>query len=711
MEPPYLTDDEQSLLLEQLGDVFLTEDRRQARRDEPADPPEDPPEDPHAGQTVNEPTKPAHAATDHPLEGPAPIRLRPKVQGAAPAKPLPRPGGEEESSAKREARSEQPHHPGDAFTADSGERAAGRETTGDPRPTARGQPPTARSEPPTAQAELVLLGNLPGLAGPWLTQYAQLIAEEDGPVAIVRADDEAIDVELVEPRDASLSAAAAFTRFVAGHNGRLEPVTLLDALVRREPQPVRNVLVLGDTATDADTIRRYLVARDWTVLTGHDDAAVVAAYAAIKRMAEAVPEVTSRHVGLMVMGCDEASARQAASKVAQTAAPLLDHPLRWLGHHKRMVPVQQRQLGSFPADAEAWDALTAWLESLVPPVEETPAPYATRAEADSVAGHEPAASSEAREASSKATSRAQADAEPHTARPLQRPGGMSGASSETQEAKSVAHQAKHETRGSASGEPPRRSIAHGQPVENPPPHTPRTQSPPHASADATEEPHSDEAAGIHTPPPQAHEPPPTSSREPSQTVASRPKDLTPGTPASAYEPVHDAPPLCELLTGERGVLPDAIALDARCPDHPEAELLLDGEGVIHVLARHRQQAAGRDADVDAAILTLMQIRRWAHRHRELLQLTRRQLRFDPQARPRVHLFTDRADLATPIAAELGDEVTLHLLQRVTVGEASAWFCTPLTAAPGGAAENARSGRNTSGPPDAKRGVVTAQARS
>ena len=190
MEPPYLTDDEQSLLLEQLGDVFLTEDRRQARRDEPAAPPEDPPEDPRAGQTVNEPTKPAHAATDHPLEGPAPIRLRPKVQEAASARPIPRPGGEEESSDKRLASSEQPHHHADAFTADSGERASGSETTGDPRPTARGQSPTASSEPPTAQAELVLLGNLPGLAGPWLTQYAQLIAKQDGPVAIVRADEE-----------------------------------------------------------------------------------------------------------------------------------------------------------------------------------------------------------------------------------------------------------------------------------------------------------------------------------------------------------------------------------------------------------------------------------------------------------------------------------------------------------------------------------------
>lgn len=174
----------------------------------------------------------------------------------------------------------------------------------------------------------------------------------------------------------------------------------------------------------------------------------------------------------------------------------------------------------------------------------------------------------------------------------------------------------------------------------------------------------------------------------------------PATPA-------EAPTLADFLTGPDGILPDGIALDARCPDHAEAELLLDGEGVLHVLARYERRAGDRVADVDAAILTLMQIRRWADRHRALLQLTRRQLRFDPEASPRLHLFTDRADLATPIAAELGDEVTLHLLQRIAIGEASTWFCTPLTTTPGGSGADPRRSTAFADPAPARPGVVSA----
>ncbi|MFW6336553.1 MAG: hypothetical protein ACOC3G_05445 [Phycisphaeraceae bacterium] len=181
----------------------------------------------------------------------------------------------------------------------------------------------------------------------------------------------------------------------------------------------------------------------------------------------------------------------------------------------------------------------------------------------------------------------------------------------------------------------------------------------------------------------------------------------PPSPAASPPAATDAPTLADFLTGHDGVLPDGIALDARCPDHPEAELLLDGEGVLHVLARYHRRAGDREADVDAAILTLMQIRRWADRHRALLQLTRRQLRFDPEAPPRLHLFTDRADLATPIAAELGDEVTLHLLQRIAIGEASTWFCTPLTTTPGGSAAGPRRQPAAPARSHARAGVVTA----
>ena len=140
-----------------------------------------------------------------------------------------------------------------------------------------------------------------------------------------------------------------------------------------------------------------------------------------------------------------------------------------------------------------------------------------------------------------------------------------------------------------------------------------------------------------------------------------------------------------LLLRDGAPLAGGVALEARCPDHPDAELVLDDAGTLHVLARHDSESdAGSPGDpqagppdLDAVLLRLMRTRRWAQHHRELLALTRRQLRFDDDAAPRLHLFTDRPDLATRLVADLAGEVTLHLLQEVQLGDESGWYCTPL----------------------------------
>ena len=57
--------------------------------------------------------------------------------------------------------------------------------------------------------------------------------------------------------------------------------------------------------------------------------------------------------------------------------------------------------------------------------------------------------------------------------------------------------------------------------------------------------------------------------------------------------------------------------------------------------------------------------------------SQRQCRFDEQVKPLVHLFTDRADLATGLVTRLKGMMKLHLLQRIELGGESAWYCTPL----------------------------------
>ena len=366
MEPPPLQDDERRLL-EQIGDVFLTEDRRADRRP-PAERVETSTQ--RAARDPRDPRDPRSADDDHPLHGPAPIRLRPKVEHAAASPDALRAAprlAENAAENVEAAESNESAEAGGSATAVAEQTPQPPEADRAATDSGEAAPDGSPGEAARAAAELVVPGNLPGISGPWLTQYAQLIAEEEGPVAIVHADDEAIEVELVEPQDATLSSAASLTRLVAGSDGRLDAAALLDAAVRRREEPVRNVLLHADPNADRRTLERCLAVDDWTLLTGADDAAVVAGYAAIKRMAEAHEAVGLKHVGLMFMGYDEAPARRAADKIAHAADSVLHFPVRRLGHHKRMVPVKVRQLGSFPATAEAWDALVDWFQRLEPP--------------------------------------------------------------------------------------------------------------------------------------------------------------------------------------------------------------------------------------------------------------------------------------------------------------------------------------------------------
>lgn len=124
----------------------------------------------------------------------------------------------------------------------------------------------------------------------------------------------------------------------------------------------------------------------------------------------------------------------------------------------------------------------------------------------------------------------------------------------------------------------------------------------------------------------------------------------------------------------------SIKLEARCPDHPDTQLLLDEQGRIH-LARHvggletdGPQAAQR---LRSVVLDLLEARRWVRRHRQLLALTQRQCRFDEQASPVLHLFTAQGKQAGAILRRLGKAVKIHLLQSVRVGGETAWTCSEL----------------------------------
>ncbi len=169
--------------------------------------------------------------------------------------------------------------------------------------------------------------------------------------------------------------------------------------------------------------------------------------------------------------------------------------------------------------------------------------------------------------------------------------------------------------------------------------------------------------------------------------------------AASAEPQrkHDTPPLSmrgqsrdvSLGSTNRGLTPcgsdggpdlsrfladdHTIALEARCPKQPLTELRLDDKGLVHLLHHVRDGANPQEVFTD-----LMATASWVRENFDLLRLTQRQCRFDHEAQPVLHLFTDQARAAAAMVAPLGHLVHLHLLQRVRLGEHTTWCCAELT---------------------------------
>ncbi|MEM9883877.1 MAG: hypothetical protein AAF800_13275, partial [Planctomycetota bacterium] len=291
------------------------------------------------------------------LAGPGPIKLPPKAAASAPPPP---------------PRAEEPADPAaaDYRTPDGGGDEPRLRLAGDePRPTDRAAGPIV------ANAEAVVLGNLPGMAGPWLTQYGQLLAQQDGAVAILHVDACRIDLELVEPTQpapdvdpyAGPAAAAPTLRVPPGGFAGRDLLAVLDQLCAARVAPVRTVLVHLDPTPES--LPKLLSLDYWTLLSGADDAAIVAGYRLLKRLLEANGDVARAHVGLMVVGSDRPAGQDAARKLRAAVANFLRTPLELIGYQQKMIPARCRTLGSFPDTQTLWPRLAAWLADL-----ETPTP-------------------------------------------------------------------------------------------------------------------------------------------------------------------------------------------------------------------------------------------------------------------------------------------------------------------------------------------------
>lgn len=180
----------------------------------------------------------------------------------------------------------------------------------------------------SSEVELLLLGHLPGASAAWPAQYAAATAERDGaPIGLVRLDEGELSVDLV--------GAPALSR-----PARTAP----DAIARLRGM-TRRVLVRTDAPVDV-FLKSAPPGAAVTVLTGANEAAVVAAYRLIKSASALAPNSSFR---VAVMGADEIEAHRAVAHLRDAVSSFLDGELVEAPAVRRVAPAPRANLHRGPA--------------------------------------------------------------------------------------------------------------------------------------------------------------------------------------------------------------------------------------------------------------------------------------------------------------------------------------------------------------------------
>ena len=157
--------------------------------------------------------------------------------------------------------------------------------------------------------ELLVVGHLPVRAGLWLTPYADAVARERGPTALLRLDGDEPTLQVLRAQgsvaapphgtglgDALNAFSGAIDHWIVRTSGAHTPVDLLAAGVDR-----------------------------LTILSSGDEAAVVAAYQIVKELSQQAAETdaTVPTVGLAIVGCERDVAEEIIDRLNRTTVSFL----------------------------------------------------------------------------------------------------------------------------------------------------------------------------------------------------------------------------------------------------------------------------------------------------------------------------------------------------------------------------------------------------
>jgi hypothetical protein len=178
---------------------------------------------------------------------------------------------------------------------------------------------------------LLLVGHLPVMSGLWLSQYADREAREHGPVCLVRvfADSVQIEVFRAGSRRPSIHPQAKYDEALRA----IAPIVSQWLIVPRQAEPV-------DIPQGTDEV---------VVLTGADQAAIVAAYRLVKGANDAAERVGSARPALSVavLGADSAETAHVAARIGEVAGASLSIQVPVRGGLQRVAPAESSFRGTF----------------------------------------------------------------------------------------------------------------------------------------------------------------------------------------------------------------------------------------------------------------------------------------------------------------------------------------------------------------------------
>jgi len=451
--------------------------------------------------------------------------------------------------------------------------------------------------PESPRVEMLVVGHLPVLASAWIAEYARSVAStEQTTVGMYRENTAQVSVDVVGLRNRSeqgeFRSAAGAIASLGGKIGvwLVKPVT--------EIQP--GMLLPEDSCL--------------TVLTGADEAAVVATYRTLKRLFISDKPMPER-VKVVVMGSEEDAGSRAAERLQRATESFLNHKLEVVVSSNQVTPGRSAHIYRGDCIGDLHDNISLMTAS------------ADKTE------HQP-------EAESEAVIRDLLDEQPQPAEPeASPPVSFVGADFARKIDQTIVPEP-------ARTEPKPRMAVNSMPDPLP------VRVPLPKRPEAGTKLHRDPRTSTHV----------------SVEVLEVPADSRFRIQPAQAEPEIETVDTDALASHLPGLTPVAVT----CPFNTDVQIAYDGRGRIHLLVNADELEDLTRDGFQVALESLSVVRPWATSHAALLSLATRG-KITPGKEPVLHLLTSR-----PIAAKrlLDGDVRIHLLTR-SPKHPDVWVCVDL----------------------------------